>query len=662
MNLGNPIWVCFEDSRGREWAKHRGWPVLPADSIATTLDDWLGELDFEKPLTAHDRYDFLKGFLPESLHGELALWGEAISHLRRAGVDSSEHADFLFSQLPLEPKNQLLHFLLSRHLEAGLWDEPARIRAAIEEVRSGLIVPPAQTLLFIRSVSSSASFVELAGAFRPHVPEGAFHCVGPYESVGLSIPPPPPRAGSVTGSAHERLDTLAAAIAEGEAACEVFIDAEPKYWTYLQLRLSSLGISFFDGMRGETMGKPLRSQVALFPWDAGGRLGSIDSSNRLYFFEEPGPQAQTASLLTADEKKSLRRFGFGGADPVSAEAAVVRTPFRKRLFVNADFLRTHPERVRTVAHRAKEFRAVKSTRTVAPSPVIADNSDWPLSLSATSARAYLECPAKFYFQQRLELYPAKSPRDDLQLYFGVLVHKALEFYFAAKMDPELEAVSLDTAFARAYDHGLKKETSPWLRQEVLQTLWNRLSGSVSALEAELDAAFGKRTPIALEHGFRLEWEGTTLKGRIDRIDRLENGTLLLIDYKTGSVDFTPAHVGQGKDLQPWFYLRAAENLGGAVLSKVGGILYYDLKTREVSRGMLREDSLEKDKKKHFTRGHVLTGEAWDSVLALAQEKLHVVKAGVHANRFAPTPSPTLCERCDYFLHCRSSSLMGGKAI
>jgi ATP-dependent helicase/DNAse subunit B len=196
----------------------------------------------------------------------------------------------------------------------------------------------------------------------------------------------------------------------------------------------------------------------------------------------------------------------------------------------------------------------------------------------------------------------------------------------------------------------------------LQTLWNRLSGSVEALEGELDAAFGKRTPIALEHGFRLEWQGTTLKGRIDRIDRLENGTLLLIDYKTGSVDFTPAHVGQGKDLQPWFYLRAAENLGSSVCSKVGGILYYDLKTREVSRGMLREDSLEKDKKKHFTRGHVLSSEAWDSVLSLAQEKLQAVREGVKASRFAPTPSPTLCERCDYFLHCRSSSLLGGKAI
>lgn len=621
------------------------------------------ELGFERPASAEVREDFLKSFLPASLHSELGLWEEAIEHLRWAGVDSPEHADFLFSQLPPVPKNQLLHFLLSRRLEAGLWDEPARIRAAIEEVKLGLLVPPATKLLFIRSAFSSASFLELSQAFKSLVPDGSFHCLGPYESVGLKLPEVPPRAVSVTGTALERLDALAAAVAKSKRSSEIFLDAAPKYWTYLQLRLSSLGVSFFDGMRAETSGKRSRAHVSLFPWEADGSFGTIDSTHRLYFFEEPSPQTQTASLLSADEKKSLRRFGFGGADPVSAETAMVRTPFRKRLFVNVDFLHTHPEPFRAVAHRAKDPRVIQATRVPSPPPAVAlEKSDLPLSLSATSARSYLECPAKFYFQQRLELYPAKNPRDDLQLYFGVLVHKALEFYFAAKMDPELEALSLDTAFTRAYEHGLKRETSPWLRQEVLQTLWNRLSGSVEALEGELDAAFGKRTPIALEHGFRLDWEGTTLKGRIDRIDRLENGTLLLIDYKTGSVDFTPAHVGQGKDLQPWFYLRAAENLGSSVCSKVGGILYYDLKTREVSRGMLRDDSLEKDKKKHFTRGHVLSGEAWDSVLSLAQEKLQTVREGVQAGRFAPTPSPTLCERCDYFLHCRSSILLGGKVI
>jgi hypothetical protein len=654
-------WVCFEDPRVRAWTEHRN-PKLFSNVASTTLDQWLLELGFERPASPQVREEFLKNFLPVSLHSELGLWEEAIEHLRWAGVDSPEHADFLFSQLPRVPKNQLLHFLLSRRLEAGIWDEPARIRAAIEEVRLGLLLPPAPKLLFIRSVSSSASFLELSQAFKALVPEGAFHCLGPYELMGLQLPEAPPRSLSVTGTALERLDALATAVARSKNTSEVFLDAAPKYWTYLQLRLSSLGVSFYDGMRAETSGKAPRTQVAVFPWEADGKFGGIDSAHQLYFFEEPSPQTQTASLLSADEKKSLRRFGFGGADPVSAETAVMRTPFRKRLFVNADFLRTHPGRFRAVAHRAKDPRVTQTTHVPAPLPAALEKLDLPLSLSATSARSYLECPAKFYFQQRLELYPAKNPRDDLQLYFGVLVHKALEFYFASKMDPELEAVSLDTAFARAYEHGLKRETSPWLRQEVLQTLWNRLSGSVEALEAELDLAFGKRTPIALEHGFRLEWEGTTLKGRIDRIDRLENGTLLLIDYKTGSVDFTPAHVGQGKDLQPWFYLRAAENLSSSACSKVGGILYYDLKMREVSRGMLREDSLEKDKKKHFTRGHVLSGEAWDSVLSLAQEKLQTVREGVKAGRFAPTPSPTLCERCDYFLHCRSSSLLGGKAI
>lgn len=73
---------------------------------------------------------------------------------------------------------------------------------------------------------------------------------------------------------------------------------------------------------------------------------------------------------------------------------------------------------------------------------------------------------------------------------------------------------------------------------------------LKALEwvAERIAADPGRTPVLFEEPGELDWRGVTLRGKIDRLDRLADGTLAVVDYKTGRPP-TGAQVQQGYAMQ-----------------------------------------------------------------------------------------------------------------
>lgn len=73
---------------------------------------------------------------------------------------------------------------------------------------------------------------------------------------------------------------------------------------------------------------------------------------------------------------------------------------------------------------------------------------------------------------------------------------------------------------------------------------------LKALEwvAETIAADPLRVPVLIEMQGQVDWRGVTLKGRIDRLDRLADGTFAVVDYKTGRPP-TGAQVQQGYALQ-----------------------------------------------------------------------------------------------------------------
>ncbi len=66
-----------------------------------------------------------------------------------------------------------------------------------------------------------------------------------------------------------------------------------------------------------------------------------------------------------------------------------------------------------------------------------------------------------------------------------------------------------------------------------------------------------RMPVALERSFYLDIDGIKLRGFIDRVDKLDNGGLSIIDYKTNKELFTADYLAN--DLQLTIYQMAAEH-------------------------------------------------------------------------------------------------------
>ena len=128
-------------------------------------------------------------------------------------------------------------------------------------------------------------------------------------------------------------------------------------------------------------------------------------------------------------------------------------------------------------------------------------------------------------------------------------------------------MAIETAIDKAFAPALRHADGILRRLFAIER--SRLKAVVAGfLESEI-----ARHPFAIQHvEERLEFEhaGIQLGLRADRIDRLFDGTLLIIDYKTGSIKNLLNRNGDPVDLQVVVYAAAAnEEVGGLALFNIG---------------------------------------------------------------------------------------------
>ncbi|WP_174275152.1 double-strand break repair protein AddB, partial [Sphingomonas bacterium] len=211
-----------------------------------------------------------------------------------------------------------------------------------------------------------------------------------------------------------------------------------------------------------------------------------------------------------------------------------------------------------------------------PAPPIADR---PRAIAVTKLDRLKADPFAFYADAMLRLRAWDAvDADPSAAWRGTAVHAILDAWFRedgcdpARLRPRAEAL-LGTAAAHP----------------VLRAMWTpRLLEAIdwiAAYSAGLAAA--GRHPIAAEIKGEIAIDGLTLRGTADRIDRLADGGLAIVDYKTGKPPSTRA-VEEGYSMQLGLLGLIAERGGFEGVGGVpSGFEYWSLAARNDTLGHMR---------------------------------------------------------------------------
>ncbi|WP_417770673.1 double-strand break repair protein AddB [Stappia sp.] len=193
-----------------------------------------------------------------------------------------------------------------------------------------------------------------------------------------------------------------------------------------------------------------------------------------------------------------------------------------------------------------------------PAPPVAAR---PRRISVTEVETLIRDPYAIYARKILVLDPVEPVGGDPgAAEKGTLIHDCLAEFLAGWRGP-LD----DTALARLLEIGRARFASLdafpavravwWLRFERIAEAFIRHENGVSANIAERHLEIGGVLDLDLSPGGVV-----TLSARADRIDRLRDGTLAVIDYKTGQA---PSDKEVSSLLAPQLPLEAAMIAGGA---------------------------------------------------------------------------------------------------
>jgi DNA helicase-2/ATP-dependent DNA helicase PcrA len=239
--------------------------------------------------------------------------------------------------------------------------------------------------------------------------------------------------------------------------------------------------------------------------------------------------------------------------------------------------------------------------------------DGALSLSASDLDLYLTCPLKYKFSRVFGI----PQEPTINQRFGILIHNVLERFHKEADADEGEGDGLDrlmglfetgwrrTGFGSSDDELQFRDRA----REAMRLYWER--------ERESEGE-----PVWLERKFDIRIGEHHLRGRVDRVDRLPDGSHELIDYKTGE---RKSEAQLENDLQLALYRLAAREAWG--LESSSGSYYYVLDAEKVA-APIRPDDAERVER---------------TVLEVGE--------GVLGQDFEPRPSPTTCGWCDYRLIC-----------
>ncbi len=233
-----------------------------------------------------------------------------------------------------------------------------------------------------------------------------------------------------------------------------------------------------------------------------------------------------------------------------------------------------------------------------------------LALSASDIQTYRSCPLRYKFARVLRI----PTEQTIHQRFGIAVHQVLERYHREGGTTLAQLLELlDTGWRRA---GFGQEG-------VDGELFEKALTALTVYHARLHGQSSE--PVWFERSFSFRLGPHHLRGRVDRVDRLGEGAEVeyeLIDYKTSR----PKTAEQLQDdVQLSLYALAAREDWNLPSSRQA--YYYVLDDVRVPVPRSEQDA------------------------DLVRELVLGAGAGIMAQDFEPTPSPSACGICDYRIVC-----------
>ena len=231
--------------------------------------------------------------------------------------------------------------------------------------------------------------------------------------------------------------------------------------------------------------------------------------------------------------------------------------------------------------------------------------EMPVEVSCTGLVRYDQCP-RLYRYLHLDRLPEKP---SLWAGRGAEVHR------------RIEEESLSGGHGVAAEEA-ELEPRDWDSQADGETV----SSVEEMVETYRRSVFGRRPPTMVEEPFALPVNGSLVRGRIDRLDRLPDGSWELVDYKAASFS---GQVGRGRILQLRLYALAAWRLWSIEPEKLSCFLFF------------------------LADGHIETICPSSDDLARTEEWVAETLRRIQAGRFPRTEDASTCLRCGYSQVCEA---------
>jgi len=236
-------------------------------------------------------------------------------------------------------------------------------------------------------------------------------------------------------------------------------------------------------------------------------------------------------------------------------------------------------------------------------------------VSYSQVETFEKCPLQYRYR-----YVAKIPTPSVPaLSFGEIIHGAMNQFYLLHM--EKKSPTVDTLIA-LYEQSWSSSNYQHKKHEDDM----RAHGETILREYYEKTYHPSQHVLSLEQAFKIKINPhLTLGGKIDRVDRLPDGTIEIIDYKTGTA---PRARNVQDDLQLSVYALAAcdQSLYGYDPDNVTVSLYF------------------------FEGQEKISSKRTGDQLAIVRAKIADTGAKMNQSEFLPTPGKH-CDFCEFRLIC-----------